>query len=198
MRTFVMLLAALCWACTPETTEKRTAAAGADAPSRPARTPSTVQVGDQPAPSPSTDSAADAAAELRRLAAVRQMIHLEHSDAGEADAGEFEAGGPNPPLAYAGEYHFGDSEGESTLTLSVQGNAVTGTLGYADWENETWVPKEVRFDSGRIERGKLTAPGWSGIFASYRGQPGLIILRAPTERLQIEFGERASDGVISP
>jgi hypothetical protein len=63
------------------------------------------------------------------------MIRLEHSDADEADAGEFEAGGPTPPSAYAGEYHFGDSEGESTLTLSVQGNAVTGTLGYADWEN---------------------------------------------------------------
>lgn len=198
MRTFMILLAVLCCACTPETAEKRTAAVAADASDGSVRTPSPAQVGSNPVPSPATDSAADAAAELRRLAAARQLIHLEHSDAAEADAGEFKADGANPPLAYAGEYHFGDSEGESTLTLSVQGNAVTGTLGYADWENETWVGKEVRFDSGRIEHGKLTAPGWSGIFASYRGQPGLIILRAPTERLQIEFGERVSGGITSP
>jgi hypothetical protein len=195
---FVIVLALLSWACTADTAEKRTSGAGADAPNGPVRTPSPVQAGSNPAPSPSTDSGAGAAAELRRLAAARQMIHLEHSDAEEADAGEFEAGGAEPPLGYAGEYHFGDSESESTLTLSVQGNAVTGNFGYADWENERWVPKEVRFDSGRIERGKLTAPGWSGIFASYRGQPGLIILRAPTERLQIEFGERISGGIISP
>jgi|GEM_PF-4941694 hypothetical protein len=195
MKTFVILLAVLCSACTPESAEKRAAGAGADARNRPASTPSTAQAGSSPAPSSSTDSAADAAAELRRLVAARQMIAIDHYD---IDPGEFEAGGANPPSAYAGEYHFGDSEGESTLTLSVRGNAVTGILGYADWENEDWVPKEVRLDSGRIERGKLTAPGWSGIFVSHQGQPGLIIIRSPAEFLQVEFGERGSDGVVSP
>lgn len=195
MRSFVILLAVLCSACTPETAEKRAAGAGADARNRPAGTPSTAQAGSSPAPSPPTDSAADAAAELRRLVAARQVIVVDH---GDTDPGEYEAGGANPPSAYAGEYHFGDSEGESTLTLSVQGNAVTGTLGYADWENEDWVPKEVRFDNGRIERGKLTAPGWSGIFASYQGQPGLIILRSPAKLLQVEFGNRGSGGGVSP
>lgn len=195
MRTFLILLAFLCWACTPETAEKRTAAAGADAPNRPVRTLSPTQAGSNPAPSPSTDSAADAAAELRRLVAARQMIRFQHD---ETDVSEFEVSEANPPSAYAGDYDFGDSEGESTLTLSMRGNAVTGTLGYADWENERWVPKEVRLDSGRIERGKLTAPGWSGIFVSYQGQPGLIILRAPTHLMEVEFGERVSGGDISP
>jgi hypothetical protein len=116
------------------------------------------------------------------------MIHVEHNEAEEADASEFEAAATNSPQAYAGTYHFGDSEWESALTLSVRGNAVTGTLGYSVWENETWAGRSVRLDSGRIERGKLTAPGWSGIFATYQGQPGLIILRAPTEHLKVEFG----------
>jgi hypothetical protein len=195
MKTFVILLAVLCSACTPESAEKRAAGAGADARNRPASTPSTAQAGSSPAPSSSTDSAADAAAELRRLVAARQMIDVARTD---TDPGEFEAGGASLPLTHAGKYAFGESEGEAFLTLSVQGNAVTGTVEYGGRENERWVTKEVRFENGRIERGKLTAPGWSGIFVTHRGEPGIIILRSPTELLQAEYGQRVPAGDISP
>lgn len=125
---------------------------------------------------------------LRKLAAAQRPVLIDGHE--EVPAAEFVPDEANAPSAYAGDYHFGDSEGESTLSLTVQGNSVTGRLAYAVWENETWVAQEVRLEGGAIEGATLTAPGWSGVFVRYQGQPGLVILRAPTDVLQVEFGDK--------
>lgn len=130
-------------------------------------------------------SAGDGRAELQELAARGRLVG---SGSEEVAAGGFVADVASTPSTYAGEYHFGDSEGESGLALKVQGSVVTGTLVYADWEKDTWVPKEVRFEGGRIEGVRLTAPGWKGVFVRYNGSPGLLILEAPTDMLGVEFG----------
>jgi hypothetical protein len=140
--------------------------------------------------SSASDTSTDGAAELRRLTAARRQILIDHLDADSASASEFTTDPANNPSAYAGEYHFGDSEWESTLTLTVHGDAVSGRLGYADWEHETWVGKEVRLDGGRIADATLVAPGWKAVFVLWNGQPGIVILRAPTRQLGIQYGER--------
>jgi hypothetical protein len=151
-------------------------------------TATALRGGENPAAAPAAGApSADGAAELRRLAAAGKPILLPTAE--EVAAGEFVADTASSPSAYAGDYRFGDSEGESTLSLTVRGNAVTGGLGYASWENETWVGKEVRLDGGTIVGSTLTAPGWSGVFVRFRGRPGLVILKAP-DILSVEFGEK--------
>jgi hypothetical protein len=145
------------------------------------------------APPPVQAASADGVAELRRRAATQQPIFVNTLDVDSVAAGEFVPDEAGTPSAYAGQYHFGGSEWESTLTLSVQGSTVTGVLGYAEWENETWVGKEVRFGGGTIAGASLSAPGWMGVFVRYQGQPGLVILRGPTEQLGGEFGTKLGD-----
>lgn len=157
------------------------------------RTRATERAGSNSAPSPAPASSSgdgEGVTELQRLATTRQKILVDHLDVDSVDAGEFVPSQASTPSAYGGEYHFGDSEWESTLTLSVQGNEVSGVLGYADWENESWVGKEVRFDGGRIAGASFSAPGWKGVFVRYQGQPGIVILRAPTDRLSVQYGEK--------
>lgn len=140
--------------------------------------------------STSADSSNDGVAELRRLTAAQRKILIDHVDVDSASASEFTTDPASNPSAYAGAYHFGDSEWESTLTLTVNGDAVSGRLGYADWEHETWVGKEVRFGGGRITGSSLVAPGWKAVFVLWNGQPGIVILRAPTDQLGVQYGER--------
>lgn len=131
------------------------------------------------------------AAELRKLAAAQQTVltwdYDEGGGEGEVPASEFVAD-VNRPSAYAGSYHFGDSERESTLTITVQGEAVTGTLEYGGWENERWVTEVERLEGGTVEGARLSAPGWKGVFVRYRGKPGLVILRGPGPLDRAEFG----------
>jgi hypothetical protein len=136
------------------------------------------------------DTASEGETELRRLAEAGQSILVPGGSGVEVAPGEFVADLADNPSEYAGRYHFGDSEGESTLTLEVQGSAVSGALGYADWENETWVGKELRLDGGRISGARLTAPEWSGVFVRYQGKPGLVILRAPEVISGVEYGRK--------
>jgi hypothetical protein len=201
MRPFPIFIAALFCACdAPPRVDEESLDAAAATPTQitsdlsTPTVPADSVVAPSPASSPgagSSDAAGQGSAELRRLAAARQSIrvHGGEEDVENFNASEFVADEMSPP-AYAGMYHFGDSEGESTLTLTVQGNTLAGTLQYSVWENETWVGKEVRLDDGRIAGARLIAPEWDGVFVRFRGQPGLVILRAPTDRLGVEFGNK--------
>jgi hypothetical protein len=117
----------------------------------------------------------------------------------EVDAGEFAIDLQRDPSAYAGSYRFGDSEGEATFRLSVQGHRVTGRLTYAVWKNNTWELREVRLDEGRIEGAMLIAPGWSGVFVRWdgtdyeRGGRGLVLFRSLGQRLDGQFGYRMAE-----
>ncbi len=108
----------------------------------------------------------------------------------EVPAGEFELYLEDRPAGYAGEYHFGDSEEESTLELTVAGDRVTGVLTYATFENDNWVPREVRLTGGRIVGAMLVAPEWSGVFVRLGRQRGLILFRNPTDWIRTEFGAK--------
>jgi hypothetical protein len=94
------------------------------------------------------------------------------------------------PSAYAGEYHFGDSEGESTLHLTVTGDRVSGRLTYAVWQNERFEPRAVPLREGRIVGAMLLAPEWSGVFVRLGRQKGLILFRNPTNFIRAEFGAK--------
>ena len=51
--------------------------------------------------------------------------------------------------------------------------------------------KELSLGEIRIDGARLTAPGWSGVFARYEGRPGLLILSTPAEVISApEFGEK--------
>ena len=196
MRPFPIFVAVFFCACTapdkrektPERTAGTIAQAGSDSVT-PATVPAFSDPASSPGPGPSRDGE-DGVAELRRLAATRQKILVDRLDVDSVSAGELVPHEATTPSAHGGEYHFGDSEWESTLTLSVQGNEVTGVLGYADWENETWVGKRVRFDGGKIIGASFSAPGWKGVFVRYQGRPGIVILRAATDRLSVQYGEK--------
>lgn len=110
----------------------------------------------------------------------------------EVPSGEFALDLRTGPSAYAGDYHFGDSESESTLTLTIRGGSVTGRLSYSTWDDAkgTFVGDEVRLEGGRIVGAVLMAPGWSGVFVRYSGRPGLVIFRAPDDVLKTEFGRK--------
>jgi len=138
----------------------------------------------------SANDGADGVAELQRLTDTHRMIAMDRLDVDSVSAAEFTPNVASTPSAYGGEYHFGDSEWESELTLTVEGNTITGELGYAEWENETWAGKEVRFGGGTITGASFTAPGWKGVFVLYNGEPGVIILRAPTDRIGIQYGNK--------
>lgn len=152
-------------------------------------------VSDDSAAAPSAASAADTApadgpAELRKLAAAGGQVLVDGNEE-RVPAGELVVDTADTPAAYAGDYHFGDSEWESTLSLEVRGNAVTGTLKYAVFQNETWVAREMRLAGAAISGATLTARGWSGVFARYGGKPGLVILRSPSDRITAaEFGDK--------
>ena len=199
MRRFPAVIAVVCFAACDSLAENgwrnRPEGSGASAPGERQAATAPAVVGREAAAAPlaagpgPADPGDAAGAELRRLAAAGQTILVSGGSGEEVAAGEFVPDLVESPSAYAGGYHFGDSEWESTLELSVQGDSVSGVLGYADWENETWVGKELRLQGGRIDGARLVAPGWSGIFVRYEGRPGLVILRAPAQ-LGIEFGEK--------
>jgi hypothetical protein len=194
MRSSPIFFAVLLCACieAPGKGERRPE----DRTTRPAAssdTPAAVQSGSVPAFTSvhgSADDGADGVAELQRLIDTRRMIAMDRLDVDSVSAAEFAPNVASTPSVYGGEYHFGDSEWESELTLTVEGNTVTGELGYADWENETWVGKEVRFEGGTITGASFSAPGWKGVFVLYEGEPGVIILRAPTDRIGIQYGNK--------
>ncbi|HST62352.1 MAG TPA: hypothetical protein VLK84_26855 [Longimicrobium sp.] len=93
--------------------------------------------------------------------------------------------------SYAARYHFGESEGESNLSLEVDGDRVTGTLDYGEVQDDTaWVIKQVRFE-GRIEGAMLIAPGWSGVFVRWKDERGLVLFRTPSPFIQgTQYGSR--------
>lgn len=120
----------------------------------------------------------------------------------EVEPGEFTIDLQPSAAAYAGTYHFGDSEEESDLELSVSGNRVTGRLTWGELvDDRAWVESEARLEGGRIEGAMLIAPGWSGVFVRWNGNDGeeggrgLIIFRAPQDRLKTEFGYREDDAM---
>lgn len=198
MKRFPVFVAALCLcACNPfgETGEPKGSDGSSASLARERRdTAAPVPVRDTRVPpvksSRLADTASEGELELRGLAAAGRSILVPGGSGEEVAPGEFVADLADSSSEYAGEYHFGDSEWESTLTLEVQGSAVSGALGYADWENDTWVGKELRLDGGRISGARLTAPGWSGVFVRYQGRPGLVILRAPGVISGVEYGEK--------
>jgi hypothetical protein len=191
---FSTLLLCACGASEGGAERPQAATAGVARDTAGSDVPPAIAAGTDPAPAlasaPGEQSSGvegDGRAALRRLALARKPIGI---DGGleEASASEFVADTAKTPSAYAGDYHFGESEGESTLTLTVKGNTVTGVLEYADWVNKRWVGRQLRLDGGRIDGSMLVAPGWSGVFVRYEGQPGLVILRAPTNLLRVELG----------
>jgi hypothetical protein len=190
MRQLAVFIAALfLFACASEADEQKGAGDGSAAK---ADSPRTADTASAPPPSPPAgpvrSGGVDGLVVLRKLAAAQRPVLIDGHE--EVPAGEFVPDEANSPSAYAGDYHFGDSEGESTLSLTVQGNAVSGRLAYGVFKNEAWVAQEVRLEGGSIEGATLTAPGWSGVFVRYQGQPGLVILRAPTDVFGVEFGEK--------
>lgn len=196
MRLIPLLLAALVCACDTSSDARE---AGADAPPAADATPSTPGDSASAAPADSVPHAAvpgavtEGAAALLRLAAEGKTVRIDLIDGEDLDPREFTADSASDPSVFAGEYHFGDSEWESTLTLTVEGDAVTGELGYADpGEGSTpWIPRRTPLDGGKIRGAMLAAPGWEGVFVRHRGRRGIVILRAPTDRIApIEFGRK--------
>jgi hypothetical protein len=98
------------------------------------------------------------------------------------------------PTLYAGEYHFGFSEGESSLTLAVKGSSVSGIFSYGvfDEKSSQFKPKRHRFQ-GKIVGAMLVAPGWQGVFVKGRDRKGLVFFQAPTEYAHMQFGFRQSE-----
>ena len=95
------------------------------------------------------------------------------------------------PSRYAGEYHFGFSEGESTLKITVKGGSVTGTLTYGEWDERTngWKSRTLTF-KGRIVGGMLVADKWYGVFVRHGKTRGLVFHEAPSDHVDRSFGYR--------
>lgn len=95
------------------------------------------------------------------------------------------------PQAYAGTYHFGDSEWESTLKLTVRGSGVTGVLTYSVWNNaaNNWKQKTIRF-TGTITANLLIAKDWKGVFVRRGDRRGLLLIEAGRDQNVREFGYR--------
>lgn len=107
----------------------------------------------------------------------------------EVPSGEFELD-LDRPSAYTGDYHFGDSEGESTLRLTVTGDRVSGRLTYSVYRNRRFEPREVPLRNGRIVGAMLVGPEWSGVFVRRGRQKGLVLFRAPVDFIRVEFGAK--------
>jgi hypothetical protein len=64
---------------------------------------------------------------------------------------------------YQGSYHFGESEGESTLDIIVSNGIFFAREQYAEWEKEQWVPKNDReyakYVNGKLIFGKVSSNG---------------------------------------
>lgn len=95
------------------------------------------------------------------------------------------------PSEYAGRYHFGESEWESELTLTVRGRSVTGVLTFGEWseKQQTWKTKKLRF-TGTIDGNMLVAGAWKGIFVRRGDRRGLLFMAAPDPHVAKEFGYR--------
>lgn len=118
-----------------------------------------------------------------------QTIMMEEE---EVPVASFKIDVASPPAKYSGHYHFGFSEGESDLHLLVKGTSVSGTLTY-DVYNEgksDFDHRKVVLKGGHIIGNMLVADGWYGIFAQYRDRRGLILFKAPTNMIGLEFGYR--------
>jgi hypothetical protein len=109
----------------------------------------------------------------------------------ERPASEFSLYVEKNPARYAGDYHFGESEGESTLTLKVKGTAVTGTLTYGVWDERKkgWKSKKLTF-KGKIAGGMLIAGPWYGVFVQRGDARGLMFYAAPSDYVSGSFGYR--------
>ena len=95
------------------------------------------------------------------------------------------------PAEYAGDYHFGFSEGESNLHLVVKGTSVTGELSYGVFNDKGgWDERKVKLKGGKIVGNMLIADGWSGVFVRYKENRGVIFFKAPTDMIGLgtEFG----------
>lgn len=102
------------------------------------------------------------------------------------------------PIEYAGDYHFGFSEGESNLHLNVKGASVTGELSYGVFNERRnrFDERTIKLKGGRIIGNMLVADGWYGIFVRYKENRGLILFKAPTDMIGLgtEFGYRVYYG----
>ena len=130
------------------------------------------------------------------LVALCSLAHAQAITDGEGEIGpeEMTINLEAKPTLYTGEYHFGFSEGESSLTLAVKGSSVSGIFSYGvfDEKSSQFKPKRHRFQ-GKIVGAMLVAPGWQGVFVKGRDRKGLVFFEAPTEYAKMQFGYRQSE-----
>lgn len=193
MRSFPILVAVLFCACNVGVDKEASSPKDRATPPTASRPPATAPAGSVPAFSSglrASDDGADGVAELRQLTAAHRMIAMDRVDEDSVSAAEFTPNVASAPSAYGGDYHFGDSEWESNLALTVEGTTITGVLSYGSFENEKWVGEEVRFEGGTINGASFSAPGWKGVFVLYNGERGVIILRNPTDQIGVQYGNK--------
>ncbi len=72
---------------------------------------------------------------------------------------------------FEGSYHFGESEGESTLEIIYSNGKLFARSIYADWENDQWALKNdrerIRYKKGKIEIGKYSYELYQCIKTTY-------------------------------
>lgn len=109
----------------------------------------------------------------------------------EVAAGDFTIDLATTPAAYAGRYHFGFSEGESDLVLTVRKGKVTGALSYGVWDTKAnnWKSKTLRF-TGTIDGNMLIAGSWKGLFVRRGDRRGLLLIASPYRDVAMNFGYR--------
>jgi hypothetical protein len=109
----------------------------------------------------------------------------------DVDASAFTLDVASSASRYAGRYHFGESEGESDLVITVTKSGVKGELRYSDWDRKgkKWKSKKLTF-AGTIVGNMLIAGPWNGIFVRKGDQHGLILFGAPTDLVRRNYGYR--------
>jgi hypothetical protein len=104
--------------------------------------------------------------------------------------------------AYAGVYHFGESEGESDFILCVEPGLITAQLVSGQWskDGKQWLRHYDNLQNVRLVGNKLTADQFSGDFIRFAGPGGTdqLALRMrqygpSVEKGPVEAGPRSSD-----
>lgn len=78
---------------------------------------------------------------------------------------------------YAGSYHFGESEGESTLNLICSEGFWVGQIASGEFSDDgrAWIPKYVNLKNIKINpEGDFKSDSYSGSFVSYTNENGTV------------------------